>query len=81
MFPSIDGIQPSYQTVYRWALKGLSGVRLKTVKSGGRRVTRQDWIDEFVERALIEDDQETVGADHQTSRVSRMEREAAKAGI
>ena len=39
-----------YSTLYRWAAKGLNGVRLRTVRCGGTRCTTTEWLHEFFER-------------------------------
>ncbi|HCK41090.1 MAG TPA: hypothetical protein DHW22_05610 [Planctomycetaceae bacterium] len=36
----------------RLASKGCYGVRLKTVRYGGKRLTRKVWIDEFNKKVL-----------------------------
>ena len=41
---------PSVQTQWRWALKGLRGIRLETAKIGGRRYTTFEAIDRFAAR-------------------------------
>jgi len=42
-FPS----RPHRNTVIRWASRGCYGVKLKTVRYGGKRLTRPIWVDEF----------------------------------
>lgn len=34
-------------TVKTWMNPGIFGVKLRTAKAGGRRITTIDWIDEF----------------------------------
>jgi len=41
--------RPNRSTVFRWALKGCRGIRLRTLKVGGRRVTSSRWVMEFAE--------------------------------
>ncbi len=43
-------IHPSVPTLWRWALRGLQGVQLETVKIGGRRYTTFEAIDRFASR-------------------------------
>lgn len=43
-------IRPSVPTLWRWALRGLRGVRLETIKVGGRRYTTFEAIDRFASR-------------------------------
>ena len=39
--------RPSVSTIWRWALHGCGGVRLRHRRYGGRLFTRRDWLDEF----------------------------------
>ncbi len=41
---------PSVATLWRWALKGVQGIRLETVKIGGRRFTSIEALDRFASR-------------------------------
>jgi hypothetical protein len=41
---------PSPATMWRWALKGVDGVKLHTTKIGGRRYTTAEALDLFVAR-------------------------------
>jgi len=43
LFPT----RPHKNTIVRWANRGLYGVKLKTVRYGGKRLTRPVWVDEF----------------------------------
>jgi len=40
--------RPHVATLHRWRLKGVHGVRLETVRIGGRRYTSQEAISRFV---------------------------------
>ena len=42
-------------TLIRWALHGVRGVRLKTVKVGRRRCTTRAWLLEFFEQLALVD--------------------------
>jgi hypothetical protein len=42
---------PSTATLYRWALKGVDGVRLESYLVGGRRFTTAEALASFVNRA------------------------------
>ena len=35
-------------TIHRWAMKGVNGVKLKSVRVGHRRYVTQEGIDEFI---------------------------------
>lgn len=41
---------PPNQTLRRWAIQGVDGVKLETVKVGGRRFTSKEAIDRFLTR-------------------------------
>jgi len=47
-FPS----RPHLNTVGRWATRGVYGVKLKTCRYGGKRLTRKAWIEEFNAKLL-----------------------------
>jgi hypothetical protein len=36
-------------TVWRWCVKGLRGVRLRSVLIGGQRLTTRRWLQEFIQ--------------------------------
>jgi hypothetical protein len=42
--------QPHVSTLWRWCLRGIKGVRLRTVFVGGRRYTTPAYLIEFVSR-------------------------------
>jgi len=43
----ITGERPHKATLYRWASRGLRGVRLRTAFAGGHRRTTEAWVREF----------------------------------
>lgn len=43
----ITGERPHKSAIYRWADRGLRGVRLRTAFAGGHRRTSETWIREF----------------------------------
>lgn len=47
--PGRDG-PVGVSTVWRWALRGVRGVRLRTLLVGGHRCTTADWVSDFVAR-------------------------------
>ena len=57
--PAIDGKSPHLSTVWRWARKGLNGVRLDYVRIGRRVCTSREAINRFV-NALAEKDAESL---------------------
>jgi hypothetical protein len=42
--------RPHKNTVTRWCSKGLHGERLHSVKFGGKRLVRSDWLADFITR-------------------------------
>ena len=40
--------RPHKNTVIRWTNKGYNGIVLKSCKHGKRRMTAEEWIDEFL---------------------------------
>ncbi len=60
VIPGRDGKRVSLVTVHRWCGPGLrGGLRLRTVKIGGRRYTTQVWVKQFIEGSS-RDDRPTV---------------------
>jgi hypothetical protein len=43
LFPT----RPHKNSIVRWASRGCYGVKLKTVRFGGKRLTRPIWVEEF----------------------------------
>jgi len=55
--PSLDfiplrrgGSKLNTATLYRWAIKGVKGIKLRAVRVGGQFATRQDWLHQFFEQ-------------------------------
>jgi len=42
------GVAPA--TVYRWALRGVRGVKLQAQRVGGRWATKEQWVQTFLEQ-------------------------------
>lgn len=40
--------RPHLNTVRRWMAEGISGVRLRSTRFGGKRLTTAAWCDEFI---------------------------------
>jgi hypothetical protein len=42
--------RPGLSTVHRWSADGLQGgrVKLRTMKVGGKRLTTEEWLQEFI---------------------------------
>jgi hypothetical protein len=79
---AITGQRPHIATVQRWMLRGLAGVRLRTVYAMGCRRTRPSWLAEFfVAVAAAKDGQMPMPSSTRSDAVSRAERELRDAGI
>lgn len=72
----------AFSTVYRWAMYGQRGVKLRTVRAGGTLCTTEAWVRDYFERLA----DPNPAADRPTkAEISRQheaaERELAAAGI
>jgi hypothetical protein len=47
--PHVSGKKPSISTVWRWAMQGVGGIKLRTVRAGRRVATTETWVHEFFE--------------------------------
>lgn len=45
--PTIDGRRAHASTIWRWARKGIQGVKLETLRVGGRFVTSAEALERF----------------------------------
>ncbi len=68
---------PSPATLYRWALKGVRGVRLETVMMGGRRYTSDEAVDRFFAR--LSEPQATPTAPPSKLRAAQIDQAARRA--
>src|SRR5258705_619378 len=41
--------RPHHNSARRWMHEGCHGIKLRSIKFGGKRLTTKAWIDEFVE--------------------------------
>jgi len=69
----IDGNAIDLSTLHRWASRrGVrGGIRLRTMFLGGRRVTTEKWVREFVERLSDEGSEESAPEVRSPSRRER----------
>ncbi len=44
--------RPHINTVRRWMTSGCNGVKLRSVRFGGKRLTTEQWCGEFVEAVM-----------------------------
>ena len=56
------GKRPHVATLYRWAQRGLRGVRLETIRVGGTLCTSVEAIQRFFERLSIDEMQPTTSS-------------------
>lgn len=76
--------RPHVATVWRWVNNGVRGLRLETIKVGGRRFTSHEAIERFIERntAAADGREIPVRSARQRARdIARAEAELAAAGI
>ena len=52
-YPAVNGRHPHPSTVFRHALQGVDGVRLETVRVGGRLVTSIQAIERFIRQLAM----------------------------
>jgi hypothetical protein len=76
--------RPHICTVHRWRLRGIGGVKLDTVKIGGRRFTSLEELDRFIAAttAAANGEQPSRRTPRERQRaVEQAEAELAKVGI
>ena len=76
--------RPHVATVWRWILHGLNGIRLESVKVGGRRFTSEEAIQRFIAQMTAAANGESMplrSPSHRQRSIERAERELAEDGI
>ncbi len=76
--------RPNITTVWRWRNRGVRGVKLETVLSGGRRFTSLEAIRRFQDRVTAAADGTPLPAETPRQReraLDRAERRAAELGV
>ena len=76
--------RPNITTVWRWRNRGVRGVTLETVLSGGRRFTSIEALRRFQERVTAAADGEPVRSETPAQRqraIDRAEKRAAELGV
>lgn len=72
-------------TIHRWRLRGIKGIRLETIRIGGKRLSSFEAGDRFNERVTAAADGEPVpraeSSGAREKRLARVEAELAKCGI
>lgn len=76
--------RPHVATVWRWILKGLNGIKLGSVKVGGRRYTSAEAIESFIADSNA-GNSSIDSSNHDSTRreqsIARAESELARDGI
>ncbi len=54
---------PAICTIWRWGSKGINGIRLDTLKCGGKWFTSDEAIERFIERCTAAADDDAISAD------------------
>ena len=76
--------RPNITTVWRWRNRGVRGVKLETILSGGRRFTSLEAIRRFQDQVTAAADGEPVRSETPRQRqraIDRAERRAAELGV
>ena len=71
-------------TCHRWRIRGVSGIRLRTKKIGGRRYVEQAELDRFIDAVTDASDGENSSSRHSAKRdqqIAAAEAELAAIGI
>lgn len=69
--------RPHLSTLHRWRLRGVRGIKLRTCLVGGRRFTRPEWLQEFIEATSHAGDSAGWPTDPHRERASLRGRDAS----
>ena len=72
--------RPDVRTIWRWLERGCRGVRLDSIRIGGRRYTSREAIERFL-GTLNDERQEDPPATRRTRRIRRAQAELAEHGL
>jgi len=75
---------PHVATIWRWAYKGIKGIKLETICIGGRRYTTRESLQRFIERSTAAANGDAIPtrtAKQRQRAIQAAERELAAAGI
>jgi uncharacterized protein DUF1580 len=75
-----SGKRPHVSTLFRWAERGIKGVRLETIRIGGRVCTSREALHRFFER-LSADDTDSLPAPVRMPSIGNVERQLDEAGF
>jgi hypothetical protein len=75
--------QPHLSQIYRWAMRGLRGVRLEWIRCGGKRFTSREALQRFYSRLTLADGGESSLATPAVRKRQKQsaERELVQAGF
>lgn len=76
--------RPHVSTVHRWRMRGIKGIKLETIRIGGRRYTSAEALDRFIAAITSAVDglpKKGTPRKHQKRRHEQAERELNAAGI
>lgn len=79
-----EGSRPTYATWWRWATKGVGGVKLETVKIGAKRATTASAVARFVETLTARsagDAEPTRSTMQRKAAIKKARAELAAAGV
>ena len=65
--------RPHISTIFRWGDRGVCGVRLETVRCGGRRCTSHEALDRFTQRVTAAADGQSIESRSTTPRQRKAE--------
>ena len=76
------GKRPHVSTIFRWALRGVRGIRLETIRIGGTLCTSEEALVRFFQRLSGEEPALPTKTSRARRReIARAERELERAGI
>jgi hypothetical protein len=76
--------RPHISTLHRWRLTGIKGVKLRTVRVGGKRMVDRISLQEFIDAVTAAADGEPIRSETPRQReraIERAERRARKLGV
>lgn len=73
--------RPTVRTVWRWHLIGVDGVRLETVKVGGRRYTSEEALERFYRRLTNPTESHPTDSSRRAREIREAEAELQEAGF
>jgi hypothetical protein len=79
------GKRPHFSTLWRWALRGIRGIRLETISVGDTLCTTREALEEFIRRVTEARGISTTSASHMSRQrkreIAQAEHNLDRAGI